>query len=181
MNDGDVRDRALRTVASVAADIATYCDHAEHVEPADAGIIGNAALRLCEAAISLAEAGRADLIDRYAIRMAEIEARSPLPEPQEGANRIRASSTWRDLQAAQAEHDRAFHPDVLGLARADQLRHYALHLAKFPAAILEADSADFAERRLPDMLLFAIKLWTLSGAGLPESDFQGPEGLTAPE
>jgi hypothetical protein len=63
---------------------------------------------------------------------------------------------------------------VLGLSRYEQLRHYALHLAKLAgaaaaAAAIEGDAErDFLARRLPDLLLFGLKLATLVNEQLAE-------------
>ena len=71
----------------------------------------------------------------------------------------------------EVEHDRRYHPDVLGLSKSDQLRHYALHLAKLAGAMAQVaagrgDDADFRARRLPDLLLFGLKLSTVAGERL---------------
>jgi hypothetical protein len=80
-----------------------------------------------------------------------------------------AAETWRDLQLVQIDHDRRYHADVFGLAKAEQLRHYALHLAKIVGAFAEAaDYAELINRRLPDVLLFAIKLQTVMGKRLSD-------------
>ena len=71
----------------------------------------------------------------------------------------------------QWEHDRNYHPDVLGLSRYEQLRHYAFHLAKLAgaaAAAASGDESDFLARRLPDLLLFGLKLATLTNEPLPD-------------
>ncbi len=71
----------------------------------------------------------------------------------------------------QWEHDRHYHPDVLGLSRYEQIRHYAFHLAKLSGAAAEAasgDESDFLARRLPDLLLFGLKLATLTNEPLPD-------------
>jgi hypothetical protein len=87
------------------------------------------------------------------------------------------------LQLAQVEHDRRYHPDIIGLSKADQLRHNALHLAKLTGAVAavaagEGDRADFSARRLPDLLLFGLKLSTVSGESLPEQALPVGKPLT---
>jgi len=75
------------------------------------------------------------------------------------------------LQRLQWEHDRNYHPDVLGLSRYDQLRHHAFHLAKLAGAAADAASgepSDLLRRRLPDLLLFGLKLATLTIDQLPD-------------
>jgi hypothetical protein len=44
------------------------------------------------------------------------------------------------------EHDRHFHPDVIGLRTLDQLRHYVLHLAKLVGVFAEAADLDASAR-----------------------------------
>jgi hypothetical protein len=56
----------------------------------------------------------------------------------------------------------AYHLDALGLARADQLRHSAFHVAKLAGAFAraagaEAGEAEIVEHWLPDILLFGTK------------------------
>jgi hypothetical protein len=68
----------------------------------------------------------------------------------------------------QWEHDRRYHLDVFGLSRYEQLRHYAFHLAKLAGAASESDDRDF-QRRLPDVLLFGLKLATLMSEQLPDT------------
>ncbi len=82
-------------------------------------------------------------------------------------------TSLRKLQLVQIAHDREFHPDVFGLPRVDQLRHYTLHVAKLVGLMAETcdDSSvwpDFRQRRLPDLLLFGIKLSTIANERLPE-------------
>jgi len=79
---------------------------------------------------------------------------------------------WRALQLVQDEHDQAYHFDVVGLTKSDQLRHYALHVAKLAGACADAARGDlghedFLARRVPDMLLFGVKLATVTSEKLP--------------
>jgi hypothetical protein len=117
-----------------------------------------------------------DLRVLSAARLRAIEARNPLAHPGafDGGVAAEQALTWRALQLVQAEHDRFYHADVVGLAKLDQLRHYALHLAKLAGAMARAarDSGaaeDFRSRRLADVLLFGIKLSTVSGERLAET------------
>jgi hypothetical protein len=112
----------------------------------------------------------------YARRLGQIERRHPLfPVADfDGGARAAAAKTWRDLQTVQAEHDRHYHPDVAGLSRYEQLRHYTFHVAKIAGALAQlsetesSEAKDFIERRVPDALLFGIKLATLVSEPLPE-------------
>ncbi len=91
----------------------------------------------------------------------------------DGPALVNETASWRELQLVQIEHDRFYHPDVVGLTKADQLRHYALHLAKLSAAAAETareltPEEDFVTRRVPDMVLFGIKLATVTGEKLAD-------------
>jgi hypothetical protein len=117
-----------------------------------------------------------DLRLLYAERLRTIERRNPTWEPTalDGGALAECAVTWRDLQLAQAEHDRRYHSDVVGLAKFEQLRHYALHAAKLAgaaAAVAQglASTEDFVSRRLPDLLLFGLKLPTVMGERLPDA------------
>ncbi len=75
----------------------------------------------------------------------------------------------------QIDHDRHYHPDVVGMAKVQQLRHYALHLAKAVGAFAEPrGEQELLHRRLPDILLFAIKLPTVMGVRLPDERYLAP-------
>lgn len=170
------RARWASEVAIASAAVANYCDHAEHNEPAELEWVSEAAKSLRATACEVAGEEGLDLRALYASRLRAIEARNPLstPESLDGGRRAEEASTWRDLQLAQIEHDRYYHLDVVGLSKADQLRHYALHLAKLAGAFAEfANSTieleDFRSRRLPDTLLFGLKLSTVTGKRLPDS------------
>jgi hypothetical protein len=96
-----------------------------------------------------------------------------VPNRHDGGELARKASTWRELQLVQAAHDKDYHADVAGLSKAEQLRHYALHTAKLAgataaAARAGADPADWLARRVPDMLLFGLKLATVTGLKLAD-------------
>jgi hypothetical protein len=159
------------SLAPQAAAVANYCDHVDHNEPADVSRVTAASDELRRSALSFAFAAGLDLFELYAERLAMIEDRNVLKGPKafDGHAAALGATTWRDLQIVQAEHDRFYHPDVVGLAKIDQLRHYVLHLAKIVGAFAEADDADaLLGHRLPDTLLFAIKLQTVIGERLSD-------------
>jgi hypothetical protein len=166
----DIRSFALAT-APLAAAVANYCDHVEHNESAETTWVIDAGEQLGQLALRFAQASDLDVVDLYAERLGAIEARNVLAKPGsfDGRKAALAAATWRDLQLVQAEHDRLYHPDVNGLAKVEQLRHYAFHLAKLVGAFAEARDEDaLINRRLPDALLFAIKLRTVMGTHLPD-------------
>jgi hypothetical protein len=173
-------------LAAIAGTVANVCDHAEHSELVDMHHVRRSGERLRELALSTAIAAGQDPLDLYAARLGAIERRNVLHHrgAYDGETAARRGRTWRDLQLVQIEHDRFYHPDVLGLAKLDQLRHYALHLTKLAGAAAEAvadaaDHEDFVGRRVPDMLLFGIKLSTVAGVRLDDEP-TSPFSLSAP-
>jgi hypothetical protein len=166
----DFRNLAL-ALSPQAAAVANYCDHVEHNEAAEIAWVADAADEVRLLAVEFAAAARLDLVELYAERLGAIEARNALARPGgfDGHATALAARTWRDLQLVQAEHDRYYHADVIGLAKAEQLRHYALHLTKIVGAFAEPrDAAELFTRRLPDTLLFALKLLTVMGKRFPD-------------
>jgi len=167
---------AVLSLARCAADVANFCDHVEHNEAADRRWVIDAGTMLRRIACGLAQDESQDLRELYALRLRAIEKRNPTwtPDAFDGAGLAQQAVSWRDLQLVQAEHDRRYHPDVVGLAKFDQLRHCALHLSKLAGAAASiaqgvAEVDDFLTRRLPDLLLFGLKLATIMGERLPES------------
>ena len=172
----DFQSFALR-LAPLAAAVANYCDHVEHNEVCDRDWVLDAGAGLRTLTCDLAESLGVSLFDLYAERLGEIEARNVLAGPggYDGHRAALEARTWRELQLVQSDHDRYYHPDVLGMPNDQQLRHYALHLAKAVGAFAEPrGEQELIQRRLPDVLLFAIKLATVMGARLPD------EGLPRP-
>lgn len=179
----DISEVRLQTVFAIvraAGKLATYCDRAEHNEPNDRGAIAAVATDLRTLALTASSAHDLDLQSLYSFRLARIEAKHPawLATTFDGSQAIGEAKTWRDMQAAQYQHDLFYHPDVTGLAKFDQLRHYTLHLTKLGKLALEAAEGavvaptvwdEFLTERLPDIVIFGIKLATVCGDRLPES------------
>jgi hypothetical protein len=169
MTADDFRGLAL-ALAPAAAAVANYCDHTEHNEIAHTEWVIGAAEEVRTLVIEFAARAGVDLIELYAERLGCVEERNVLARPggYDGHSAALAAETWRALQVVQVEHDRYYHGDVVGLAKGEQLRHYALHLSKIVGAFAEArDAEDLVSRRLPDALLFALKLHTVMGNRLP--------------
>lgn len=155
--------------APPAAAVANYCDHVEHNEAAATASVLQAGEELRRLALELAAEAKLDLVYLYAERLGAIEERNVVGRPGgfDGHGAALSAETWRDLQVVQIEHDRYYHADVVGLAKVAQLRHYALHLMKIVGAFAgSADADELVHRRLPDTLLFAIKLQTAMGERL---------------
>jgi hypothetical protein len=169
-------DLALHLAVQAAA-VANVCDHAEHNETLSFDEVETVGAELRTIATEIARQRNISLIEVYAARLDQIERKNVLYIPiNEQGGRARFAETWRDLQLIQAAHDQLFHPDVAGLAKYDQLRHYAFHLTKLAGAFARAALApkdelvdgEVWERRFPDMLLFGIKLSTVVGHKLPD-------------
>jgi hypothetical protein len=164
-------------LAPLAAAVANYCDHVEHNEVCDRSWVLDAGAGLRTLTCDLAERSGLSLFDLYAERLGEIEARNVLARHggYDGHRAALEARTWRELQLVQADHDRHYHPDVVGMAKDQQLRHYALHLAKAVGAFAEPrGEQELLHRRLPDVLLFGIKLSTVMGARLPDDALDRP-------
>jgi hypothetical protein len=170
MDSSAAQGYALR-IAPPAASVANFCDHTEHNEVADRDWVLGPAAALRGLAVEIAAAHDLPVIELYAERVGEIEARNVLARTGgfDGHRAALEAASWRELQLVQADHDRHYHPDVCGLTKAEQLRHYALHLAKIVGAFAEPrDERELLQKRLPDLLLFAIKLATVMGARLSD-------------
>jgi hypothetical protein len=164
------QDLALR-LASPAADVANYCDHTDHNEMTDRAWVADAGRTLVREACAFANVEGLSIVELYAERLGAIEARNVLAHPgaYDGHSAALEAKSWRDLQLIQVQHDRYYHPDVIGLSKAGQLQHYALHLAKLVGAFaVAADADDLLRRRLPDVLLFGIKLLTVMGVRMTD-------------
>ena len=170
MTESYFHDFALQAAPQAAA-VANYCDHVEHNEVVYTSWVTSAGEALRTLALDFAAAHSLDVLALYAARLHAIEARNVLSHEAsfDGCAAAEGATTWRQLQLVQAEHDRYYHPDVVGLKKLDQLRHYALHLAKIVGAFAGAqDAEELINRRLPDTLLFAIKLHTVMGQALAD-------------
>jgi hypothetical protein len=165
---------ALLDLAPASAAVANYCDHAEHNEPVEIEWVRDAARTLRETSLRLCELAGVDPVELYAERLTVIEERNVhhSEESHDGAAAARQVREWRALQLVQDGHDLAYHYDVVGLPKFEQLRHYALHIAKLTGACADVangnlDQDDFLKRRVADMLLFGLKLSTVSAEKLP--------------
>jgi hypothetical protein len=162
----------VAVTAIAAAQVANFCDHADHNEQSDPAWVVGAGATLRRVAERIAVRQHVDLLTGYAERLAAVEARS-IHDGFDGRAAAMAATTWRDLQRVQEDHDRTYHPDVFGMRKSDQLNHYALHLSKLAGAVAQeltgaGNHQEFQSRRLPDMLLFGIKLSTVMGQKLPD-------------
>jgi hypothetical protein len=160
-----------RALIRVAAALAAYCEHVEHNEPHHVVDVAAAGDQLRRIASTLAHAAGVSLLASYRTRIAQIEAASIHSATAidgiadlAGVDALRQATTWRQVQVAQLIHDRRFHPDVFGLSKLDQLRHYTLHVTKLAGLLTDADDdatwSTFVQHRLPDLAVFGVKLAT---------------------
>lgn len=173
---------AALELAGVAADVNNYADHVEHNEVAERAWVLEAAASMRRLALRLADAAGLNALLVYADRLREIEERNFLSiDPYTKAWWTQAAriGDWQALQALQVRHDRDYHPDVHGLSKYDQLRHYAFHLAKLTglAARLargQRIDSDLEGRLIADTLLFGLKLSSVMGARLTATPLRDP-------
>jgi hypothetical protein len=177
---------AALSLAGIAATVANVCDHAEHNEAVNMDEVRGAAGELRALAVALAHKAGCDPVGLYADRLHVIEERNVLCDEDtfDGRAAVLRARTWREVQLAQIEHDRVYHPDVFGLKKSDQLRHYALHLAKLAGAASAVARGlvgheDFVYRRVADALLFGVKLSTVSADRLSDEPVPRALGLRA--
>lgn len=173
--------RAAFTLIRAAAACAAFCEHIEHNEPATTHQVVAAAESMRQIAAQLADQSGASLRQAYEDRIRSVETTSLLRhvnmfEQVElvGADALASARHWDELQIAQLAHDRQFHPDVFGLPKIEQLRHYTFHVTKLAGlladAIEQGDWDAFRDERLADIAVFGVKLATVCNEHLPPAD-----------
>jgi hypothetical protein len=175
VNDDLALRAELPVLIRTAGELARHCDRAEHNEQVDRSTLLRAGAALRSMAWRLAIATGIDLQQRYADRLDMVESRHPLSGGNrsfDGGGAVRISKTLLDLQRAQLGHDAVYHPDVAGLPKYAQLRHFTLHLTKLTALLLDAIDGhqrdDFISERIADLLIFGIKLSTVANERLSD-------------
>jgi len=158
--------------------VGKYCDRSEHAEGPVAVFVEVGTVLRAQAVMLAQELGQ-ELGELYAHRLHRVEVRNPAYALGEfdGLAAVRAAVTWRDWQLAQLRHDRTYHPDVFGLSKYEQVRHFAFHLQYLTwladeASTTSALQSSYISDRIPDVLLFGLKFATVAGHALP------PEPLT---
>jgi hypothetical protein len=166
-----------RALARATGVLAAYCEHAEHNEPhsVESTLIAASCLRTIGTTLTSCVGTSVLLAYERRIEQVELASLHALSEvggerEAPGAAALRQATSWFDVQIAQSLHDRRFHPDVFGLSKADQLRHYVLHVAKLSGLFVEAIDAgkwrDFALERGIDIVIFGVKIATCCNARL---------------
>jgi hypothetical protein len=175
MDRGDLLREAVPALVRAAGLLARFCDRTEHNEASERSEVIDAGGVLRETSLRLFGGMGLDPVGSYVARLSRVESRYPLADARvlDATGSERTAETWRDLQQVQARHDAAYHPDVIGMPKLEQLRHYTLHVAKLAWLTQEAPSdeslmEDYVRNRLPDLLLFGIKLATVVGMILPD-------------
>lgn len=182
----DLPTDVVLPLSQIAGEVANYCDHIEHCETADIEVVRQAGAVLREIGTQIAKAAGRDPVELYAGRLGMIEQRNVLwhSGSYDGVAAALAARSWRALQLVQVEHDRVYHPDIIGSPKTQQLHHFALHLAKLAGSSAAvacgvSDHEDWLTRRVPDMLLFGVKLATVSGQKLDDAPM-APERHAGP-
>ena len=175
-------ERSQRALTRAAARLAAFCEHVEHNEAnsiADAVTAGSC---LRDIASELSVLSRISLRAAYVERIQRIEERSLLrhlpPDHNTsdlpGVAALASATTWNELQSGQIVHDRLFHPDVFGLPKIEQIRHYTLHVTKLAGLLVDALEGDdwesFKRDRLADIAIFGVKIATVCNFELPNSE-----------
>lgn len=163
---------------AAAGQLADNCEHVEHSDAARYRV-GAIAESLCQTASRMAHQAGFGLGQLYVVRIWGGESKSllrfvgPGQVDLSGLRIMMAAKTWRQFQIGQVAHDRQFHPDVFGMSRYEQLRHYSFHVTKLVWLMDRATKGhlpldEFYAVRLPDIALFGVKLATLVGQELPD-------------
>lgn len=171
----DDQTEIVRTLVTATGRLAQFCDRAEHNEAADRAVIIDASVALRSLAARVLRRHQVSAVAAYADRLAGIEHRHPIAGSGafDAADQVPLAKTWRDLQRFQAQHDGTYHPDVNGLAKLDQLRHYTQHLGKLAWYFQDniggtGVEAEATTTRVADVLVFGVKLATVCGHLLPD-------------
>jgi hypothetical protein len=172
---GYILQQGLPKLVEFSGVIGQYCDRADHNEATSPETIREVGWGLRKLAQTIAAELGLDLRSLYAERVARVEAAHILGGQGffDGGKSIREGTTWHAWQIAQMNHDRVYHPDVAGLPKNSQLSHIGHHIAKLAwrmqQTITSADKRDeFLINRVADLVLFGVKLATVTGQRLPE-------------
>lgn len=179
-SDADLTRAALDLIRAASA-CASFCEHIEHNEPATTNQVVAAAQTMRRVAAQLANQSQLSLRQAYEDRIRSMEASSLLACAADasamllvGADALSTAQCWDEVQVAQVAHDRHFHPDVFGLSKVDQLRHYTFHVTKLAGLLAEALERgtwdEFRDQRLADIAVFGVKLATVCNERLPAAE-----------
>lgn len=168
----------LRRLIYASGQLADACEHIEHLEQPHYRV-ASVSRCLIEISVAMAADLNRDLRQAYIDRIFAVESDSYHRLEADsrinlaGYDKLVEAQTWRQIQIGQIYHDRRFHPDVFGLSRREQLRHYSFHVSKLPWRLAEAIDAnrpdDFYDVRLADVALFGVKLASLIDWKLPQT------------
>lgn len=171
-------EASQRALTKAAADLAEFCEHIEHIEPNWVDKAARAGDHLREIAAQLSAHSGLSLASAYAERIRSVEERSLMRHVSlfddatelPGAAALSDAKGWDEIQIGQIIHDRQFHPDVFGLSKIEQVRHYTFHVTKLAGLLVEAiesgDWASFRQERLADIAIFGVKIATVCNVQL---------------
>lgn len=178
-------EASQRALTRAAADLAGFCEHVEHNESNSVDEAAHAGDRLREIATQLAACSGLSLASIYAERIRSVEQKSLMRHASlfdnatelPGATALEAAESWDEIQIAQIIHDRQFHPDVFGLPKIEQVRHYTFHVTKLAGFLVDAidrnDWATFQQERLADIAIFGVKIATVCNIQLAHTIVDG--------
>ena len=179
--DRELLEASQRALTKAAARLAGFCEHVEHNEPNSVSEAAHAGERLREIAAELSARSGLSLAEMYAARIRAVEQGSLLRHLSlfdtgaglVGADALDMAKTWDEVQVCQVIHDRQFHPDVFGLPKVEQIRHYTFHVTKLAGLFVEAidndDWESFQSERLADVAIFGVKIATVCNIRLPRA------------
>jgi hypothetical protein len=172
---GQVLQQGLPRLVEFSGVIGQCCDRAEHNEATSPETIREVGQGLRKLAQTITAELGLDLRSLYAERVARVEAAHILGGQGlfDGGKAIREGTTWRAWQIAQMTHDHVYHQDVAGLPKNSQLSHIGHHVAKLAwklqQTITSTETRDeFLTNRVADLVVFGVKLATVTGQRLPE-------------
>ena len=172
-------ETSQRALTKAAAQLASFCEHIEHNESTSVGEAVQAGDCLRKIAADLAARSGLSLAAAYAARIRAVEERSLLRHLSlfdravelPSADALDTAKTWDEIQICQVMHDRQFHPDVFGLPKMEQIRHYTFHVTKLAGLLVDAIDNDdwntFEQERLADIAIFGVKIATVCNFQLP--------------
>lgn len=178
-------EASQRALTRAAADLAGFCEHVEHNESNSVDEAAHAGDRLREIATQLSACSGLSLAAVYAERIRYVEERSLMRHASlfddalelPGVAALEDAKSWDEIQIGQIIHDRQFHPDVFGLPKIEQVRHYTFHVTKLAGLLVDAidknDWSSFRQERLADIAIFGVKIATVCNVQLPRIAVDG--------
>lgn len=165
-----------------AATLSKHCEHVEHCESNSVNDINLVSEKLLQIALSIAIENKINLAEVYLKKLQTVEAKKHLQktllneDPSLQAGPLTKDITWQKIQINQLIYDRQSEPNMLGIPKYEQVRHYALQITKLASLLFEATEnnqlKDFCDKHLADIAIIGVKLATLRGIKLPDLELE---------